>query len=300
VLENDTDPPRWMRGPIEAGSTSAVAGGGNGALAVAWAVAAPDARSLGAARLAMFARGIDEPSIQRIARESSPVVTDLACGEACVLSYGGEDHEGDPDIAEHASWGRFEPWRPSAPFETIAELRGRLPLNAIADATAAPIWIGTATHEHVDALVSRDGTAHRIDTHVLDAAAHAGIVRAVIARAPNDNECQPGAWALDMCELRTTAPTGDVTCANMVHLATIDSRPRGVRLRSVGTSGDPLVTWVEAPQCNPNVRGLRAWRRGHVVSLAIAQEYDIAADGDRLSFVLRQAGSLRWIRARCR
>lgn len=290
VLEPGDESPRWWRGPLEPGTTSTVATGAAGRLHVGWARGETDSEPTGVVRVATFARTPGDPAFETVDEVADPLVSDLACtGARCILAWGYRDPQ---DVSETSS---------RAVFSTLGATRARRlgppgarPLNALVP--ASDDLIGTVVRREGRALIPEQPGVAAVAMHrsVLEVARIGNTLYAITASAPGVAQCQPGAWTVELSRLDAGGILRDP-----IALATMDARPRGARLRSVGPVGEPLATWLDAPQCALDFYVLRAWRRGETRAVSSASEYDVATDGPWLSMAWRERDRLRWIRARC-
>lgn len=293
ILEPGTGEPRWLRGPIEPVAPAVVAASAGATMVLTWTRPGADERDDGSLRVAAFAPGADAPMVTALATGPEPLATDLACAPSrCTVALAWRDRYADPSQADRAAFPALElpalRWHDAAPRDALPAAHAA---NALADGPPA----GTVVREGTPHLVRRDRAAPvPLDPAVLDLARVGDALYAVLARAPASTPCQPGAWQLSLARL---APDG--TLAAETALATTDARPRGARIRAVGSPPTPLVTWLDAPQCAERFFVIRAWRDGRVAAMAQAEEYDLATDGLSVSLVLRLGERLRWMGAQC-
>lgn len=284
--------PRWFHGPAEAGVPTLVAGATPAGFALAWARTGTDERADGAVRLAWISAG--DVRVRTLALGPDPSVTDLACaGTRCTLAYGWTDRYAEPERADRAAWLTLDPGAPETRGAATNAPDAFRPWNALAP--GADGLVGTALGPGPIVLFdAQGGVRGDLGTEVLDVARVGDALRAVVARAPEAGRCQPGAWQI---ELVTVGPQGDLS--ERIPIATTDARPRGARIRSLGFPPEPLVTWLDAPQCAERFFVVRAWRRGQHVAIAAAEEYDVATEGARISLAFRNRERLRWVLMHC-
>lgn len=292
LFETGASEPRWMRGPVDPDAPAAVAGSAGETLFVAWTRPGPDDRTDGLLGLSSFAPGHEVTLSVTVATGPEPVLTDMACDrQRCTVAFAWRDRYALPDQADRASFVTFVTGFPTERFRTRTTVGSAA--NALPESTDG--LVGTVIREHRPVLVgTADISDKTLDPAVLEVARMGETIRAVLARAPTTERCQPGAWRI---ELATLASDGSLSSVTVI--ATTDARPRGIRLRAVGRTNEPLVTWLDAPQCSDRFHVLKAWRNGQTVAVAPTDEYDVASAGSRVSLALRQGLRIRWVHATC-
>ncbi len=294
IVEPDRAGVRFVRGPVEPGSNATLAASIDGAIVIAWSRAGADERADGSLRIAWFPHDGASPRTFDLARAIGPLLTDLVCTDArCALAYRYVDRWAAPGEDERAGFLRFVPG--SAPFameRTVASQHATAANAAWADGDA---WAGTITNGTPRWWVRPGGAVTVLDSRVQEVAHVGDAWWAVTAEAPlATTRCQPGEWRM---RLHRVGVEGAIDAG--VAVATTDARPRGVRIRAIGAQHEPMVTWLDAPQCAERFFVVRAWRGGQQSAVATAEEYDVAVDGTRVSFVTRVGPRIRWFDAQC-
>lgn len=204
-------------------------------------------------------------------------------------AWGAGWHEEFESIDEARA--RFFVFDPRAAGATLAleptEILARTTPHSVLRASplSALVRTGQATSR-----IGGDGGAVEVSNTTIEEAVIAGQQRALVARAPGTDRCQPNGWTLEL-----SSSSGPATS-----VATVDARPRGARVRATGAEGrSPIVFWLDEPQCAERAHVVRSTHAGTSVVLASASEYDAASDRALVSVAWRDAERVRWARYRC-
>jgi len=286
--------------------TALSASGAASSMTIGWTIVAT-------ARLARAALAtIDEAGgVRAFALDAvySPVMTDVACarvdrGVRCAFAITDRDEFESVDGLEGGRMRLFS-FDPRARGEAL-ELERSSPVVGVRGSTIIDPVLPTASVIRDGGLARTvtDGGLESVDPRTLELATIGSSDRAVELRAtaPTAASCQPAQWTLSFVETSRFASSARarIADAGATVIATVDARPRGVRLRSSGADGaSPTVLWLDAPQCSERLFVIRANRRGQTVALTSATEFDAAADRALLSIAWREGDRVRWARYRC-